>query len=381
MEDPFSFEQESSLSLDTSARTRCGYPVADMLQNFQVTLLQSGAVAAGKCLHYTADLICSGCLDIWQKILFDFAFEHIGIASPRIFLFLNRRFAELNIIWARLPAESFYRSPDVQKKSAECVLVLRSCPRKPPLKLPRIPPATHSDEWVKQSIGPVEISMPSALARVFKQGSDMMIVRRVATEFIRACEQGSTEKCFFWLKWLFEEETFLRKETRGSLSTQERGPSDLPPKARVHIGFFFAELLTELYKEFQAKGLVRMNEEFAALLQIFKMPNKQISQRRRLDCLCICIQILCEVPKWKVAAAPTLVADPVQLERACGHAEHFFQEVLTFAAPTTDITKEAKKSAKPGGATKRKTKKELEAEKMEKQLSEYDQIIKKMMNL
>lgn len=382
MEDPFS-PQEESILLDTSVRTRCGYAVADMLQSFNVCLLQAGAVAAGKCLHYSADLICSGCFELWQKVLWEFAFDHIGIASPRIFLFLQKRFQELTNIYSKIPTEVFYKSTDCQHKIAECVLVVRACPRKPPLKMPRIPPQTHSDEWVQQSIGSSSVAMPTALAKVFKSGADMFIVRRVATEFIRAIEQGATEKCFFWLKWLLEEEAFLKKETRGSLSTLERGPPELAPKARVHISFFFEELLTELYKDFQLKGLVRMNEEFSGLLRIFRTPNKQITQRRRTDCLCLCIQILCEVPKWKVAGAPTLVADPVGLQRAVSHVDHFFQEVLVYAPPTTDISKEAKKSAKAAGGRSggRKTAKEKEQEKANQQMADYDAMIKKILNI
>ena len=377
MEDPFNDIQEQ-IVINTSARTRSGYPITEMLESLSLSLLQSGAIAAGKCLHYSADLVCSGCFELWQKILWDFAFDHIGIASPRIFVLLSRRFQDLNLVYSKLPAESFYKSVDCQRKIAECVLVLRSCPRKPLLKMPKVPPQTHNDEWVRQSIGPADVSMPSALARVYKNGSDMFIVRRVGNEFVKACEQGATEKCFFWMKWLFEEEAFLRKETRGSLTTLERGPETLPPKARTHVSFFFASLLNELYKDFQLKGLVRMNEEFSELLQLQRRPNKQISQRRRLDCLCICVQILCEVPKWKVPAAPTLVADPVQLERATGHAEHFFSEVLSFAPPSADLSKEAKKTVPKQG---RKTAKEKEKDKMDKQLAEYNSVINKMLSL
>lgn len=74
-------------------------------------------------------------------------------------------------------------------------------------------------------------------------------------------------------------------------------------------------------------------------------PNKLLSQKRRMDLLCLAIQVVCEVPRWKVPAAAALVKDPVQLERAVSHAESFFREVLAFDPPQGDISKEAKKSA------------------------------------
>lgn len=378
--DPFSTEE---LTVDTTIRTRCGYAIADAIHSFKMCLEQSGSVAAGKCLHYSADLITSGAFDYWQKILWDFAFEHVGIASPRIFSFLNRRFQELEAIWAKLPAEAFYKSVENQKLVAECVLVLRSCPRKPPLKMPRVPPETHSNEWVQQSLGTGDVSLPIAVTRVYKAESDLMIVRKVAKEFVVACEQGATEKAFFWLKWLFEEESFLKKEKQRGLCLLERGPSDWPSKARAHVGFFFADLLAEIYKDLMGKGLLRMNEEFAGLLYLYRVPNKKLSQRRRLDALCLCIQILCEAPKWKVPAAPTLVADPVSLERAKGHAPHFFNEVLAYAPPKGDIAKEAKKvgGKATGAGGRRLTSKEKEKLKQEQQMTAYNDVINKMLGI
>ena len=47
---------------DMTIRTRSGYAVADAVRGFRVALEQSGATLAGKSLHYTADLVCSGCL-------------------------------------------------------------------------------------------------------------------------------------------------------------------------------------------------------------------------------------------------------------------------------------------------------------------------------
>ena len=172
----------------------------------------------------------------------------------------------------------------------------------------------------------------------------------------------------------------MKNETRGSLSTLERGPSEWPSKSRNHIGFFFCDLLLEIYKEYQAKGLIRMNEEFIGILDLYRKVTK-LSGKRRLDCLCLCIQLLCEVPKWKVPAAPTLVSDPVQLERASGHAEQFFREVLVYApiGSGSDIVKEAKKAMKPSQEKKKMTTKEKNAQKLEDNFAACDAVLQKMM--
>jgi hypothetical protein len=76
--------------------TRGGYDAKDLIQSFHQCLSEQGHVSHGKLMHYTADIICSGGLRLWQKQCMDYAFEHIGLSNPRIFLYLKKRFEELN---------------------------------------------------------------------------------------------------------------------------------------------------------------------------------------------------------------------------------------------------------------------------------------------
>jgi hypothetical protein len=363
---------------DQTLRTRSGYAVADVVRSFKVSLEQSGATAAGKSLHYTVDLICSGCFELWQKILWEYALDHIGIASPRIFWFLQRRFADLETAWARLPNEQFYRTLEYQKTFAEILLVIRSQPRRPALKMPRVPPESHNEEWVRAAT----MGAPSsaAVGRVFKPSSDLQILRRVGDEFARSCVDGATEKAFWWLKWCFEEETRVRRDTGGTLSSLDRGPSQWTGKQRSHVGFYLAMLLLEIYKELAQKHALRMSEEFQAILQLFMYPNKKITQKRRMDLICLAIQIICEVPRWKIPAAPALVKDPVALERAMSHAESFFREVLAYDPPVGNIQKEAKKGASKSavngvGGVKPLNEKQRKQMNVDDHLNAYDAMI------
>jgi hypothetical protein len=121
-----------------------------------------------------------------------------------------------------------------------------------------------------------------------------------------------------------------------------------------------------------------MHEEFQCLLQLYSYPSKKLSQRRRIELLCLAIQIVCEVPRWKVPAAPALVKDPVALERAIGHAESFFREVLAYDPPIGDVQKEAKRGASKsiaaggGGATRPLNAKQKKQMDIEERLKEYD---------
>jgi hypothetical protein len=375
-QDPQELVQE-----DPTLRTRSGYPVADAVRSFKVSLEQSGAVATGKSLHHTADLITSGCFQLWQKILWEYSLDHIGIASPRIFWFLQRRFNDLEAAWAKIPPEQFYRALDYQKTFAEIILVIRSQPRRPALKMPRIPPESHNEQWVKQATSQAPSS--TAVGRVFRGSNDLQILRRVGDEFVRSCVEGATEKAFWWLKWCYEEESRIRRDTGGSLSNLDRGPAQWTGKQRSHVGFYLAALLSEIYKELAQKYGLRMNEEFQSILQLFSYPNKKLSAKRRIDLLCLAIQIVCEVPRWKVPAAPALVKDPVALERAMTHAESFFREVLAYDAPIGDVEREAKKGSSKsisGPVTKPVSQKQRKQMSLEEHLNARDAMIDSWLN-
>jgi hypothetical protein len=95
--------------------------------------------------------------------------------------------------------------------------------------------------------------------------------------------------------------------------------------------------------------------------------------------MCLAIQIVCEVPRWKIPAAPALVKDPLALERAVSHSESFFREVLAYDPPVGDLMKEAKKSGKVL-AVKGKTSKQLHQMNVQEHLDAYDAAIDKWLN-
>jgi hypothetical protein len=72
------------------------------------------------------------------------------------------------------------------------------------------------------------------------------------------------------------------------------------------------------------------------------------------------------------------VKDPVALDRAIGHAESFFREVLAYDPPAGDIQKEAKKGSSKNittGISKPVNEKQLKQMSINDRLSEYDAMI------
>ena len=140
-------------------RTRSGYIGGDVIRGLFQVMADNGGIAGGRLLHYTADLVCSGGFPIWEKFLYDYALEHIGIASPRVFVYLAKRLAELGAFTRSLPDEDMWRHQAFQKRIAEIVLVLKDCPRRGKSKIPRIDAATHrNQQWLNNLVKSTESS-------------------------------------------------------------------------------------------------------------------------------------------------------------------------------------------------------------------------------
>jgi hypothetical protein len=366
---------------DTRPRTRCGYLVPEAYSCYETALGETGAVASGKALHFAADIICSGGIDIWIRGAYSYAVQHISLANPRIFVYLKQRIQELDAHVLRLPEESFYSNPDVQNTIGEVVLVLQLCPKRTKLVWPRVDPNTKRQGWLRGVAGAPETR---ATRLVWTSDGDTPPLYLVANELCKAIAEGGSESALFWIKWVLEEDARVRKETKGhGLSTKERGPATLPPKQRSDAGHFVAELLGIIYKEFAAQNLLRMHEEFGELMRLWRNGEKRMAVRLRRDCLGLMCLIVCEVPRWKVPAAPSLISDPVRLSRAVGQTSSFFNEVLAHKAlsagkqlkPT--MTKGRKANTKAAAVA---TEKEKKALSLEEHFDAYDAAMEAYLN-
>jgi hypothetical protein len=347
--------------------SRKGYTVKDLARNFLQVLGETGPVASGKLLHYTADMIASGGLDLWQKLCWDYAFEHIGIASPRIFVYLKRKFAELLELHARLPFNEFLSRPEVQQGSVEAALVLQSCPKRQKTKLPIVPTETHRDEWLH---GLPRVPDREVVLKVWSASHDQDLMFLAANYMVGAIVEGALEKALFWLRWLQEEDSKMRKQFGMGLTSLERGPPTIPPKQRTVMGFFLCSVAAEVYKEFAGKNQVRMHEEFQCLLDLYRSADKHLSPKHKQDALILLYQLLTEVPRWKVPAAPSVIKDPIVLGRAVQQAEVFYREILVLPMPPKPLP------ARVTGITARK--KDPKANKnevLEAQLDDVDSMI------
>lgn len=308
-------------------RTRCGYKPVDCLKAFETALGSSGVVNTGKALHFATDLVCSNGYNIFIRTLWSFAIEHIGIGSPRIFVYLKKRISELDALVSRIDDDTLYKTDEFQTRICELIFVIRECPMRTRVAWPKVGPETHREGWLKAvSTNATETEV---VRRVFKAESDLYPLHIVSCELLKACSDAATEKAMFWIRWLLDEDNRLRKENHGAgLTTLDRGPATLKGKQRSEVGYFVLQLFIEAYKEYAAKNMIRMTEEFQALSDLYKNSDKRLSAKHRRDVLALMAQIICEVPRWKVPAAPTLIKDPPGLSRAIQQSPNFFKEVL-----------------------------------------------------
>jgi hypothetical protein len=311
--------------------SRKGYALKDLSRSFVQTIGETGPEASGKLLHYTADFICSGGFELWQRLCWDYAFEHIGIASPRIFTYLRQKMTGLCEMAVKVSTNAFINSAQVQSSTAEIVLILQTCPKKAKVKLPIVPHSTHrNEEWL---LGAANSTERAVVRKVWNHSVDLPPLLYSANELFTAITDGALEKALFWTRWIFEEDALLRKQYGSGLTTMDRGPATLGAKVRSHPGFFICSVLAEAYKELAEKSHIRMHEEFQTLLDIYRSAEKGTTSKRRQDALILMIQIITDVPRWRVPAAPSLIKDPVVLARAVRNSEIFFAEILRLPLP------------------------------------------------
>jgi len=349
--------------MDYEITSRNGYLLKDLAKAFLQCLGETGPMASGKIIHYTADMVTSGGLPLWEKLCWDYAYDHIGVASPRIFHFLNKKFRDLNEVSSKMPLEGFFRNKEVQEQLAEIVLILQGCPKKTKCKMPSVPPDTHENEnWLRSMLRTTD---KMAVRKVYQRNSDLEPMLHAGNEMVYAIQEGAPERALFWIKWLLEEDAILKKKFGSGLTTIERGPAHLKPHQKTSVGYYIIAILAEIYKEFADKGMVRMHEEFQALLDIYRSIQ---TQRKKLDIIAIMVQILTDVPKWKVPAAPSLVSDQTKLQRAVSQSESFFREVLMLPLPKKLLP------VTVTGIKQKKTKEPSKQDKLEKQLAMIDEM-------
>ena len=337
-------------------RTRCGYAPSELLTVLEKTIGESGSAAAAKTLHFAADIVCSGGLQSLFRMVWNYALLHIGIASPRIFFYLMERIKEIEGIMKTLPDQMAYSNETFQIRIGEMLLVLREAPTRTLLPWPKVGEETHTESWLR-AISTDPFTETTLLRNVWRPEGDSAILRVAGANLCKAITDGSTEKALFWVKWLLDHEALLQKAQKGAfLTTLERGPATLSSKQRKHVSFFILHLYGELYKEFAAKQMLRMNEEFQTLLNIWTNSPKGLGTGAKKQILTILTQILTEVPKWKVPAAVPLIRDPVYLSNLVKTVPKFFQEVLAYDPPkkATELEKalKSKNSGKPKVAKK-----------------------------
>lgn len=344
---------------DQQIKSRRGYLLKDLAKSFIQCLGETGPIASGKLIHFTADMVTSGGLRLWEKLCWDYAYDHIGVASPRIFHYLFKKFRELNEQSAKLTMEIFFTKKEIQEQLSEIVLILQECPKKAKCKIPMVSNDTHDNEnWLRSVLRTTD---KMAVRKVFQRNSDLEQMLHAGNEMVYAIQECAPERALFWVKWLLEEDAILKKRNGAGLTSVERGNL----KNKTSVGYYIIAILAEVYKEFAEKGMVRMHEEFQALLDIYR---SDITQKKKIDTIAIMVQILTDVPKWKVPAAPSLVQDQTKLQRIVSQSESFFREVLTLQLPKKLLPNTVT------GIRPKKVKDVSKQDKLEKKLAMIDEM-------
>ena len=362
---------DPNIQEDVRARTRCGYLVPDAFHAYQVALSEVGSAASAKALHFAADIICSGGLDIWIRSVYNYSIKKIGLGNPRILVYLRDVVRKLDAKVAALPQEGFFSNSDVQALVGETIFLLQLCPKKPTINWPKVDDTTKKPGWLR---GVASSPETKATRTIWSSDGDSTPLYLVSNELCKAVQEGSTERALFWIRWAYEEDARIRKETKGAGLTRKERMMVGSPAQKTDIGLFFIGLLIELYKELAEKQLVRMHEEVSEIARLWNSGEKRMASTVKKDLLALLVTICCEVPRWKVPAAPPLTQDETRLARAVSQVPVFFQEVLSFKPLPVNSQLKPKMMQAP------KKKKEIKTTPIDDHLAAYEAAMDAYMN-
>jgi hypothetical protein len=357
---------------DVRARTRCGYLVPDAFHAYQVALSEAGSAASAKAIHFAADIICSGGLDIWIRAAYTFSIKKIGLGNPRILVYLRDSIKRLDAKVAVLPQEGFFSNPDIQAMIGETIFILQLCPKKPTINWPKVDESTKKPGWLR---GIASSPETKATRTIWSSQGDSTPLYLISNELCKAVQDGSTERALFWIRWAYEEDARIRKETKGPGLTKKERLMVGSNAQKTDVGLYFIGVLIEIYKELAEKQLVRMHEEVSEIARLWKSGEKRMASSNKKDLLALLVTICCEVPRWKVPAAPPLTQDPTRLARAVSQVPGFFQEVLAFKPLPVNSQLKPKMMQAP-----KKKKEEVKTNPMDDHLAAYDAAMEAYLN-
>ena len=357
---------------DVRARTRCGYLVPDAFHAYQVALSEAGSAASAKAIHFAADIVCSGGLDIWIRAAYTFSIKKIGLGNPRILVYLRDIIKRLDAKVAVLPQEGFFSNPDIQAMIGETIFILQLCPKKPTINWPKVDESTKRPGWLR---GIASSPETKATRTIWSSDGDSTPLYLISNELCKAVQDGSTERALFWIRWAYEEDARIRKETKGPGLTKKERLMVGSNAQKTDVGLYFIGVLIEIYKELAEKQLVRMHEEVSEIARLWKSGEKRMASSNKKDLIALLVTICCEVPRWKVPAAPPLTQDPTRLARAVSQVPGFFQEVLAFKPLPVNSQLKPKMMQAP-----KKKKEEVKTNPMDDHLAAYDAAMEAYLN-
>jgi hypothetical protein len=363
---------DPSIQEDVRARTRCGYLVPDAFHAYQIALSEVGSAASAKALHFAADIICSGGLDIWIRAAYTYSIKKVGLGNPRILVYLRDVIKRLDGKVAVLPQEGFFGDSAVQSIVGETIFLLQLCPKKPTINWPKVDDSTRKPGWLR---GVAASPETKATKTLWSSDGDSTPLYLISNELCKAVQDGSTERALFWIRWAYEEDARIRKETKGPGLTKKERLLVGSSAQKTDIGLYFIGLFIEIYKELAEKQLVRMHEEVSEIARLWKSGEKRMAASNKKDLLALLATICCEVPRWKVPAAPPLTQDPARLARAVSQVPGFFQEVLAFKPLPVNSQLKPKMMQAP-----KKKKEAPKVSAMEDHLASYDAAMEAYLN-
>ena len=249
--------------------TLCGYGLADVRKTLWGAIDRRELRAAHR---WTAELVATpGAVgSLWASFWVAWASaQGAGGATPTLPILLAQTWDKMSGIAYSYEGDwvAFRNDPSVRALAGEMVIRLVQQPRRTPVVWPKREIIAHDVEGIRGGHPPVEAD-GFIVTRVWRRGADSMELRLMAGRWLVALREGDLRTALSVVAW-----TLMTPAQQGMikpLQVGERGPVDLPPKARCSPLWFWLEIgrLVLIEKDGLHKGWVSMHTSVAEAFRL-----------------------------------------------------------------------------------------------------------------
>lgn len=191
-------------------KTFCGYKKSDVFNELNKCLIDN---RIENCCYWTAEILCSGFIDLlWEKIII-FSSIYININNPLLPQFIFQKHSEYQILKKKCKSKNFIELRncyETRKQLFEIIITL--CLSKK-INIPNIPKIYNEDFDIFNIQNKLQAKNNHSIDIIFKP-NDPLELKIPMNEFIFNLNNKNLNYSIFWLCWMIEYDKKITKKEK-----------------------------------------------------------------------------------------------------------------------------------------------------------------------